>query len=98
MIQRCHNPTNSGYGNYGARGIVVCDKWRRDFQAFIADVGRRPSKKHTLDRINNDGPYAPDNVRWATRSEQMGNTRLTLSERQRRGRLNAMKRWHPECV
>lgn len=93
--QRCHNPKHSSYRNYGARGIHVCDKWRRSFEAFFADVGRRPSPELTLDRRDNDGHYEPDNVRWATRSEQMLNTRLTHEERSRRSRINAMNRWHP---
>jgi hypothetical protein len=94
MIQRCHNPRNSEYRNYGARGIRVCQRWRHDFTAFLADVGFKPARQLTLDRVDNDGDYQPGNVRWATRSEQMQNTRLTHDERIRRGRRNALKRWH----
>lgn len=98
MIQRCYNPKNMAYSNYGGRGIEVCARWRHSFVTFFADVGPRPHPKMTLERINNDGDYESGNVRWATRSEQMHNTRLTHTERVRRGRVNALKRWHPEAV
>lgn len=98
MIQRCHNPKHSDFRNYGGRGIAVCTQWRSSFVDFVTHVGTRPTPAHTLDRIENDGPYEPGNVRWATRHEQMANTRLTHEERERRGRINAMKRWHPELV
>lgn len=75
MIQRCHNPNDAWYRNYGARGIKVCERWRGSFEAFLASVGERPSPKHTLDRIDNSRGYEPDNVRWATRTEQMNNIR-----------------------
>jgi hypothetical protein len=76
MIQRCSNPKNIGYKWYGARGIMVCERWRK-FAAFYSDVGPRPSPTHTLDRINNDGNYEPGNVRWATQKEQSRNRRST---------------------
>lgn len=78
MIRRCHRPAAVGYRNYGARGISVCPEWRNSFAAFLRDVGPRPSPKHTLDRINNDGHYEPGNVRWTTRKAQMRNTRVNL--------------------
>lgn len=98
IIQRCHNPRNTEYRNYGGRGIRVCDEWRNSFERFFADVGPKPSPELTFDRINNDGNYEPGNVRWATRTEQMRNTRLSHEERSRRGRISAMKRWHPATI
>lgn len=76
MIQRCTNPNASHFDRYGGRGILVCDRWRTSFADFLADVGRRPSLSHTLDRHPNpDGNYEPGNVRWATKKEQ-GNNRV----------------------
>jgi hypothetical protein len=75
MIQRCENANHNAYKRYGGRGIKVCAQWRDDYQAFLRDVGRRPSPQHSLDRIDNDGHYAPDNVRWATAKQQANNRR-----------------------
>lgn len=70
---RCFNPKNSRYKHYGARGIRMCEQWRRDFSAFYRDMGPRPSAKHTIDRINNLGHYEPGNCRWITNKEQQRN-------------------------
>jgi hypothetical protein len=76
MIQRCHNSRHPRFADYGGRGITVCERWRLSFEAFLEDVGLRPSKDHSLDRFpNNDGGYGPGNVRWATRREQQNNMR-----------------------
>ena len=75
MIHRCTNSNNRAFKNYGGRGITVCDDWRHDFMAFYNHVGKRPSPKHSIDRIDNDGNYEPGNVRWTTEQKQHNNTR-----------------------
>jgi hypothetical protein len=75
MIQRCVNPDHEAYKNYGARGITVCQLWRNSFDEFFASMGKRPTPKHSLERINNDRGYSPDNCKWATRTEQNRNKR-----------------------
>jgi len=78
MRQRCSNPKTKWFHNYGGRGIRVCKRWETSFEAFFEDMGPRPSREHTLDRVDNDGHYEPGNVRWATRDEQMNNIRSTI--------------------
>jgi len=78
---RCYNPANPAYDRYGGRGIVMCDRWRDSFDHFLADMGDRPSPQHSLDRRDNDGPYAPDNCRWATAKEQANNRRVARPRR-----------------
>lgn len=73
--KRCLNQNSQFYKRYGGRGIAICDSWRDSFAAFYEFVGPRPSKSHTLDRINNDGNYEPGNVRWSTMKEQCRNRR-----------------------
>lgn len=75
MVQRCRNPKHKAYPSYGGRGIAVCARWAESFEAFLADVGARPSKRYTLDRRDNNRGYEPGNVRWATRKEQQRNRR-----------------------
>lgn len=79
MLQRCYNEKDTVFKNYGGRGIRVHRKWRTSFAQFLSDVGPRPSPKHSLDRYPDwNGDYEPGNVRWATRQEQMRNTRATV--------------------
>jgi hypothetical protein len=77
-IERCYNEHCIAYPGYGGRGIKVCERWRESFENFYQDMGPRPSEKHSLDRIDNNGDYEPGNCRWATQKQQMRNTRKSL--------------------
>lgn len=73
IIRRCRDPKMQNFPRYGGAGIQVCDRWADSFQAFVEDMGLRPSPQHSIDRINNEGHYEPGNCRWATASEQLRN-------------------------
>jgi len=74
--KRCLNSKDAGFPNYGGRGITICDRWRNSAVNFMNDMGARPSPRHSIDRIDNDKGYFPDNCRWATALEQARNTRM----------------------
>ena len=77
MKNRCYNTNTPCYCHYGGRGITVCDEWRNSYETFIKDMGPRPSTKHSIERVDNDGDYEPGNCYWATWAEQARNKRTT---------------------
>lgn len=94
MHTRCTNPNQESFANYGARGISVCERWN-SFENFLADMGPKPSPRHTIERMDNERGYNPTNCRWATRAEQNTNTRqnryLTF-----KGKTMALSQWARE--
>jgi hypothetical protein len=94
MHDRCRNPKNKRFAQYGGRGIAVCERWQ-DFAVFREDMGARPSSRYTIDRIDNDRGYEPGNCRWATRLEQNSNQRHTRTL-VAFGRRQSMSAWARE--
>jgi hypothetical protein len=97
MLNRCLSPKNDHFVHYGGRGIKVCERWQGPdgYKNLVFDIGERPSPRHTLDRINNDGNYEPENVQWALKVQQMRNFRrnvnVTLA-----GRTQCISAWAEE--
>ncbi len=94
MRQRCTDPNFWAFDHYGGRGITICKRWRHSFENFLADMGE-PAKGMTLDRIDNDGGYSPENCRWATRKEQANNSRKNVMVTFR-GKTQSLSRWSEE--
>lgn len=80
MVKRCSSAKHHVFRYYGGRGIAVCDRWLNDFAAFFADMGQRPTSKHSIGRIDNNGHYEPTNCRWETRAQQAINQRSNRLE------------------
>lgn len=78
MLDRCYSSKNEEYVNYGGRGIYVCDRWKESYKNFLDDMGLKPDRTYSIERINNDGGYEPDNCKWATPVEQGNNTRRNV--------------------
>jgi len=78
MRKRCLNPTDKSFHNYGGRGISVCNRWSK-YENFYSDIGERPSNKHSIDRIDNNGNYEPNNCQWALKETQMNNMRTNIN-------------------
>lgn len=95
IIKRCHNKNHDSFKYYGGRGVSVCDEWRSSFSAFFCHIGPRPSKRHSVDRIDGSKNYEPGNVRWATPSEQ-ANNRSTRSAIFLFGREMTLTEWARE--
>lgn len=95
IVSRCTNPEDRAYPNYGGRGISVCEKWKNSIDLFIEDMGDRPSLKHSIDRIDNNGNYEPSNCRWATQKEQMRNTRSNVCL-EYKGEIKCVSEWAEE--
>jgi hypothetical protein len=96
---RCTNSNRPDYLRYGGRGVRMCERWAGSFENFLADMGERPSRQHSLDRIDNDGHYEPGNVRWATKKEQ-GNNRSTCQPVMAFGESKTIPEWlqDPRCA
>lgn len=80
MLGRCGNPNHADYPTYGGRGVTVCERWKESFEAFIEDMGRRPTDGHTIERVDVYAGYSPDNCIWLEREKQASNKRKERRE------------------
>jgi len=94
LISRCNNRRNAVFTHYGGRGIKVCKRWLK-FENFYVDMGNRPSRRHSIDRIDNNGNYTPKNCRWATRKQQANNARSNHRLRHN-GKSMTISQWSDE--
>lgn len=92
MRNRCYYPGQDSFEHYGGRGIRVCERWRSSFENFLVDMGPKPTPKHSLDRINPDGDYEPDNCRWATTFQQ-ANNKSSNRPIEYQGRTQTVAQW-----
>lgn len=92
MIQRCYNERTCNYSNYGGRGITVCTRWRTSFKNFLDDMGLKPSRKHSIDRIDNNKGYFKENCRWSGPYQQASNKRDTVNITFQ-GETKCLKEW-----
>jgi hypothetical protein len=90
--RRCLNPKDKSFQNYGGRGIAICERWRDSFEAFLADMGRKPAPELTIERVDNDGNYEPSNCKWATRFEQTHNRRPNKLSPEHRAKIGDANR------
>jgi hypothetical protein len=95
MHDRCECPSDKSFGNYGGRGIKVCLRWR-NYENFLADMGRKPTKSHTIERIDVNGNYEPRNCKWATAAEQGRNTRGTKLTMEKARQIRAL--WKQQAL
>jgi len=91
MRQRCADTNCGDYADYGGRGITVCDRWRESFAAFLADMGPRPSKRHSIDRVDGTKGYEPGNCRWALPTTQARNRRGVVLTPEKAERIRALR-------
>lgn len=92
MRERCSKQDHHAYKDYGGRGINVCDRWKNNFDNFIDDMGLKPTPKHTLDRVDNNKDYSPENCRWATMKEQCNNRRSCVFV-EYNGEIKTLSQW-----
>lgn len=95
MRQRCFNPRDDHYKNYGGRGISVCERWRYSYENFLDDMGRKPSPGHSIDREKVDLDYTPENCHWASAEEQQNNRRNNRKF-EFEGKVQTLSRWARE--